>query len=299
MATSITVRADISVGAFDGPLTAYVERSTSATGPWKRIGIVQLTGGRGYFYDNTAPLDTPVWYRFVYLNLAGVETVSGFMVGPVTLDSDGTIILSDPNRPWADIEFSLCASAEALMTQACNPGGAEFVWSRFDGRTQRASVGLFDRLDSQTPADVYGRRKSWDSGARLLTKTLAARDRVDDLFTAGGPLYLRAPAVYGIRDVTIQPQDLADDYLTEAIDQRWPHRIWSFGYTVVDDVLAVQQGTDCANWCAIETFPTFADLTATGQTFGAIAAGETVCPGTSGDGYGLGPYGDGPYGDGG
>jgi hypothetical protein len=39
---------------------AYVERATSATGPWLRIGQVQLTDSAGYFYDNTAPLDVAV-----------------------------------------------------------------------------------------------------------------------------------------------------------------------------------------------------------------------------------------------
>jgi len=258
--------------------TVFVERGTSATGPWTRIGQTEVTGTTGYFYDNTAPYDVPVWYRFVYVTF-GSEIVAPTIVGPLTLAGTGMVVLSDPNRPWADIEFGFCATSESLTAAACSPIGLEFMWARFEGRVRRYDAGLFDRLNSETPADVYARRKNLDSGARLLTKTLDAIDRVYDLFTEGGPLYLRAPAVYGRTDFYVQPYDLAEDYLSDAIDQRFPHRIWAFAYTVVDPVFSIQQGTDCANWCAVkDTFPTFADLTATGDTWADVATGATVCP---------------------
>ncbi|MZE53823.1 hypothetical protein GTY86_35530 [Streptomyces sp. SID5770] len=278
MATYITVPVQIPAGLVPDPLLAYVERGTSATGPWTRLGQAPLTAGRGYFYDNTAPLDTPVWYRYVYPQL-GAEYVSPTVSGPLELESAGTVILSDPNRPWADIEFAFCGSAEALAAAVCGPAGAEFIWTRFDEEVRRADAGLFDRLDAETPADVYGRRKSYDSGARFLTKSLAAATRVYELFTVGGPLFLRAPAAYGVSDVYVQPGDLAKSHLTDRVDQRFPHRLWAFPYTVVDPVHAIQQGTVCANWCALtEAYPTFADLTATGDTWAAVATGVTVCP---------------------
>lgn len=257
---------------------AYVERATSATGPWRRIGQAQLTDSAGYFYDNTAPLDVAVWYRFIYMPF-DEELISDTMVGPLTLAGAGTVILSDPNRPWADIEFTFCATAEALTAAACTPGGAEFIWTRFEPENRRMDAGIFDRLNAETPADVYARRKNFDSGARFLTKTLAAAEQVYELFTVGGPLFLRAPAAYGVSDVYIQPRDLEKAHLSETIDQRHPHRVWAFEYTVVDPVFAVQQGTDCANWCAVsDTFPTFAALTATGDTWADVATGVTVCP---------------------
>lgn len=277
MATFLVVTVTAVPGSI-GPNFAFVERSLTATGPWTRIGQASLSNGTGYFYDNTVPFDTPVWYRGVYLNLADEET-PGAVTGPFTLVSSGNVVLSDPNRPWADLEFGFCATSEALNRAACVPGGIEFVWSRFGSRTRRVDAGLFDRLDSETPADIYARRKNLDSGALVLTKTLDAIDRMYDLFTAGGPLFLRAPAEYGRTDYYLQPGDLTEDHLSELIDQRFPHRLWSFPYTLVDPVLAVQQGTDCANWCVIaETFPTFADLTATGDTWADVATGVTVCP---------------------
>jgi len=278
MTTFLVVPVNVGPLGLPEPTFAYVERGLSATGPWVRIGQTSLINELGFFYDNTVPYDTPVWYRFVYVE-NGFEIVSPNIVGPLTLVGDGNVVLSDPLRPWADIEFGFCDSAEALTAAACNPSGPEFIWARFGDRVRRRDAGLFDRLNSETPADVYARRKNLDSGARFLTKTLDAVDRVYDLFTAGGPVFLRAPAVYGRTDYYLQPHDLAEAYLSETVDQRFPHRVWTFQYTLVDAVFVMQQGTDCANWCAIkDTFPTFADLTATGDTWADVATGTTVCP---------------------
>lgn len=304
MATYLVVHVNFGVGA---PFyVASVERGLSATGPWVPVGQVALInddpspdGGDGYFYDNTVAFDTPVWYRFTQLDEAGTPGAST-IVGPLTLASGGSIVISDPARPWADIEFQLCETTQGVIAAGCAPSGPELVWSRFGNRDRVADAGLFPVLDAERPADIYARRKDHSGTGTFLTKTLAAIDRVYDLFTAGGPLYLRAPAAYGRTDFAFQPGDLSEAFLTELIDQRLPFRLWSFPYVVVDLPLGPQQGTSCANWCAVaETYPTFADLTATGHTWGAIATGETVCPGTTGDGYGFGPYGDGPYGDGG
>lgn len=274
MPTFLTVVVNVGPLGPPEPATATVERGLSATGPWTTVGQVYLLNEIGYFYDNTVPFDTPVWYRATW-----DPNVPGIVTGPFSLAGSGNVVLSDPNRPWADIELGFCPTPEALSAASCTPGGPEFVWSRFGGQSRRVDAGLFDRLDAETPADIYARRKNLDSSAVILTKSLAANQQMYELLTVGGPLYLRAPVEYGRVDATIQPLDVADDYLTELIDQRFPHRIWSFAYTVVDPVFAIQQGTDCANWCAVKaTFPTFAALTATGDTWGEVATGVTVCP---------------------
>lgn len=282
MATFLVVEINVGPLGPPEPTFAFVERALSATGPWTRIGQVDLNNEIGYFYDNTVPFDTPVWYRGVRLApVFGDDPIEvpGPVTGPFTLVGSGNVVLSDPLRPWADLEFGFCATSEALSRAACVPGGVEFVWSRFGSRTRRVDAGLFDRLDSETPADIYARRKNLDSGALVLTKTLDAIDRMYDLFTVGGPLFLRAPAAYGRTDYYLQPGDLTEDFLSELIDQRFPHRIWSFPYTLVDPVFAVQQGTACANWCAVaDAFATYAALTATGDTWTDVATGDTVCP---------------------
>jgi hypothetical protein len=275
---------------------ATLERGLSATGPWVYLRDVGLTGEVGVTFDTTMPLDTPVWYRWV-----GTPGDVEIIQGPFTEVSDGTVLLKDPFRPWANLAFDFCSTPSAANDLVCTPGGPEYVWARFGDEDRRVDAGLFDRLNSETPADVYGRRKDYDSSWRFFTRSLAAKDAVYELFTAGGPLQIQAPAIYGVPDAFMQPGDLRKAYLTDRIDQRIPYRIWSTPVTKVDPIVAGPvQGNVCSNWCAVEeAFPTFADMTAAGGTWMDIAAGTTQCPDGPLDGFGFGAFGDGPFGDGG
>lgn len=280
MASSLVVTIDVSATTTTAPYV-FVDRGLSATGPWKRVGQAPLVSGKGYFYDNTVPFDTPVWYRMSRPTVLpppdNEEPID--IDGPFSLAGNGNIVISDPSRPWADLEFSLCESPSGLIAAACTPTGPELIWTRFGGRTYASDAGLFPILDAERPADVYARRKDHAGSGSFATKTLAAVTAVKTLFTAGGPLYLRAPDVYGDSDFAFQPGDLEEAFLTDRIDQRQPLRLWTYPYVVVDTPVGPQQGTACANWCAIKsTFPTFAALTATGDTWAEIAAGTTVCP---------------------
>lgn len=261
----------------DTQVTATLERGPSATGPWTFIRDLDLTGQVGATYDTTPPPGATVWYRWTGRTNVGAEA---FIVqGPFVIPTDTTVCLRDPLRPWANLSMGFCAGSESLVAAACSPGGLEYVWVGWGQKVRRADAGLFDRFDSETPADVYGRRKNLDSSIRFLTKTLAAKNSVYELFTWGGPIQITAPTEYGWENYFVQPGDLAEDYLADRIDQRLPHRIWSAPVTVVDDAaVGPIQGTACANWCAVEdAFPTFADLTAAGGTWMDIIEGETQC----------------------
>lgn len=247
--------------------TASIERGLSATGPWVLLDSVDLLGEIGTYTDTSTPLDTPVWYRWL-----GQPGAVEIIQGPFTETSNGTVLLKDPCRPWANLEFAFCDSAEQAITVLCTPGGPELIWQGWGRATRRADATLTDVYQDEVPADTYGRRKNRDSSVRFLTKTLAAREAVHALFTAGGPLQLQAPAVYGWEDCFVQPLDLDEDYLFR--DQRRAHRIWDVPITIVRRPICPHQGTVCANWCAVsEAYPTYADLTATGFTWGQIAAG--------------------------
>lgn len=273
--------------------TATVERSTSATGPWTLLDTVTLLGEVGVYYDTSAPLDKVVWYRWT-----GGPGAVQIVQGPFIELGDGSVLLKDPLRPWANISLSFCASPQAALAAACDPQGPDLVWAGFGDEVRRADANLFDVYDAEVPADIYGRRKRLDGSLTILTKTLAASDAVHALFTAGGPLQLQLPPVYGWADAFIQPGDLTRSYLSGARDQRLPYRLWSAPFTIVDRPVGPAQGTALANWCTVaETFATFADLTASGFTWGQVASGEATAPPT--DGFGEGAFGDGPYGDGG
>lgn len=257
--------------------TAILESGPSADGPWAFLREVELTGQVGATYDTTPNDGIPTWYRWT-----GDPGEQIIVQGPVTAPSAGDVVcVRDPLRPWANLAMDFCPTPEALNAAVCGTGGEPFTWVGWGPKVRRVDAGLFDRFDSETPADVYGRRKNLDSSIRFLTKTNAARLAVYELFSWGGPLQITAPAVYGWEPYTVQPGDLTEAYLADPIDQRWPHRLWSAPVTVVDDAGAGPiQGTVCANWCTVaETWPTFADMTAAGGTWMDILEGETQCPG--------------------
>lgn len=275
--------------------TATIERGTSVTGPWTLIGSVDLLAEVGTFFDTSAPLDVNVWYRWT-----GSPGAAVIVQGPYIELGDGSVLIKDPLRPWANLSLSFCSSPQQALSAICEVGGPDLVWVGFGDKVYKADANLFNVYNARVPADIYGVRKRLDGELRILSKTLAAKDAVETLFAAGGPLQLQLPAVYGWPDAFIQPGDLVEAYLSGTRDQRRPFRLWTAPFTVVDQPFGPAQGTECANWCKIaEVYPTFADLTATGYTWAQVASGEAGCPdGIPGeDGYGAGGYGDGPYGD--
>lgn len=274
--------------------TATLERGLSATGPWTFIRTVDLLNQLGQDCDTAAPLDTQVWYRWTG-DPGGTTIVQGPFIEP----SDGTVLLKDPLRPWANISLAFCATPQGVAKALCNPNSPELIWAGFGETVFRADANLFDVYNARVPSDIFGYRKRLDGELRLHSKTLNGRVLIETLFAGGGPLQIQLPAIYGFPDAFVQPGDLTEGYI--ASDQRIPHRSWQAPFTVVDAPMGPVQGTENANWCAVqETFGTFAALTASGFTWAQVASGQAVDSGsTEFDGFGEGQFGDGPYGDGG
>lgn len=248
--------------------TADIYRGLSATGPWEFLRTVPLLAQEAYAFDNTAPLDTPVWYRTV------ADDGTEFIDGPEEIVSDGTAAwLREPGRPWADIELSVCTSPDPL----CDPADA-LSWVGFDTFGRPTDAGLWEILNDEYPADVYARRKNLTTAINFFSRTLAMKVRVYELFTAGGPLFLQLPPEYGWDDAFIQTTaDLAEDYITK--DQSKPWRRWSAPVRTVRRPAGPIQGTGCANWCEVNgAFATYADLTAAAGDWGDVADGSLTCP---------------------
>lgn len=275
--------------------TAYtLGRSTvGPAGPFVILGEnLPLLGERSVFVDTTAPLGVPLYYTGF-----GKETGSAFNVVLGPIEATTSAWLKDPLRPWADIELDFCDTA-AGHSSGCTTPDPAFIWGGLGDQKWNDDAGLFTVLDSETPADVWARRKFADGTMRFFTRTLDAIDRVYDLFTAGGPLLLQLPPEYGWHDRFIQPGQVTQEYGSR--DQRRPLRSWTVPFTVVDRPLGPAQGTACANWCAVqESFSTFGDMTATGMTWLDLLEGDVLCPPGAVDGFGIGSFGDGPFGDGG
>jgi hypothetical protein len=263
------------VGGTGVDTSFQVERSLNG-GPYELIGAgIPLLDERAVYVDNTAPIGVPLGYRFT-----GEQTGDSFTTTATALPELGRVWLKDPLRPWADIPFDFCATGFSPATSpdtTCGDQTPEFVWGGLFDFSANADAGLFDILNAERPADVFARRKFASGTLQFSTRTLAAIDRVYELFTAGGPLQLQLPAVYGWSDTFIQPGDLTWEYGSR--DQRIPLRNWEVPWVIVDQPLGPIQGTVCTNWCAVnDAFATYADLTAFPATWLDMLQGDVLCP---------------------
>ncbi|MYZ35469.1 MULTISPECIES: hypothetical protein [unclassified Streptomyces] len=264
----------------------------SNTGPWEYLQTIPLLSQSAVFFDTGAPLGVNVWYRVV--GVPGTPSAQTFIAGPIQLNATSSVYAVDPLRPWASRAFDFCSTTQG---HTCGNETPAFVWAGFGDRERAADITLLPLTGSETPADVFARRKDHTGSFQVLTRTLEAKEAIYDLFTYGGPVLLQLPPVYGQPDIYVQPGTIREAYISA--DQRRPYRLWTIPYTVVTAPVGPKQGTACANWCAVqEAYPTFADMTAAGGTWQAIATGDTVCGDPEDQaGYGDGLYGDGPYGD--
>lgn len=263
----------VSFASSTGTDTSFtVERALAATGPWTTIQAdVPLLAERAVFVDNTAPIGVNLYYRFT-----GEQSGVVLPGGPYVLPANGHTWIKDPARPWADLRFDTCPTTGPV--NGCTDPSPAYVWGGLSGLGQADDAGLFEILNSDVPADVWGRRKSTTGTLVFFTRTLDATERVYDLFTAGGPLQLQLPDIYGWADAFIQPGELSWEYGSR--DQRKPLRRYEVPFRVVGRPLGPIQGVDCANWCEVEAaFPTFGDMAASGSTWLELAAGNVLCPG--------------------
>lgn len=256
-----------------------------------------LLGEQAYVSDHEAPLDVAVHYSVTS------DTGLTLTAGPFTIVSSGFVWLKDPGRPWADLRLDLCLTPSRSETpESCTVLADPIAWIGFGDRTRAVDAGLFPVLNRERPSDVYARRKDIVTTIMFLSRALPAIASVYDLFTVGGPLLVQVPDVYGMDNVYgqsdryYQPGDLSEELLST--DQRKSLRMWTAPATAVDSPAGPPQGTDTANWCAIEeTYETMGDLAASGYTWGDVADGSASVVPPSFDGYGGGAYGSGPYGD--
>lgn len=226
---------------------------------------LELLGEQAYVYDFEAPLDT-------VLNYEATATPNNVTLtaGPVTIASNGYVWFKDPTRPWVNIRLDFCNQPDTACSDPTDPVAV----IRFGAKTRAMDATLPDILNAEHPADIYARRKDHTTSITFASRTLAAIDSIYTLFTAGGPILIQAPVVYGWPDKYYQPGDLVETPIGP--DQRRPWRLWDVPLVVVDQPTpdALPQGTTCANWCLFEdTFPTFADATATGVTWGGMLDG--------------------------
>lgn len=245
--------------------SVFIERSFDGGITYAPFIDYGLLCEQGYYYDTTMPLDTAITYR-------GTTDDSLVSTCTSTVNSNGFVWFKDPGRPWANIRMDLCTTPTPPATE-CDPPEESIALIQFGSETRAADANLFPLLGVETPGDVFSRRKAPTTSVQFASRTCDAIDAIYTLFTAGGPILIQAPAIYCWPDRFVQPGDLQMDYLSR--DQRRPWRLWSVPLSVVDAPAIVDiQGVVGQTWCDVDaTYATYADLTASGLTWGDI---ETV-----------------------
>lgn len=303
----VTIRSEFTIGATSSPVTALVERSTDGGVTWTAIrggnvltliGPAPLAGNYiGYLVDTEMPLNTAVRYRSTGF-LGGVAIATPpTTAGPVTVTSaDQYTWLKDPARPWADLRINNDCTQQVLCATPTEPA-IVLVADGLGTEGYSGDYTLFPVLNGPKPADVFAYRKAATTSWKVVSQTLTAMNSLETFYAWGGPIFIQLPPVYGWPDRYYQPDRAEVSRLSRDLTQ--PYRQWDVPLTVVNAPVGAAQGTQTNNWCAVDAiYPTYADLLATGLTWGDVMAGAAV-PADLTDGYGFGPYGSGPYGDGG
>ena len=221
-------------------------------------------------------MNTPVRYRSTN-NLGTVTTA-----GPVTVTTAaGESWLKDPARPWANVRIDLCATtpSDAITlvcdTPAPDEPAAVLVAAGLGDETYAGDFTLFPILNRTRPADVFAYRKDVVTSWRIVSRTLATMNTLLTFYAWGGPILIQVPAAYGWPDRYYQPGDVAVSRLSVALDV--PLRLFTVPLTAVDAPVGPVQGTCENNWCGVDAaYATWANLTATGLTWGDIVEGDAV-----------------------
>lgn len=245
--------------------SVLIERSIDG-GPFTQFINYGLLCQQGYYFDTTMPLDVPITYRGTS-NDGFVSTCTS------AVDSGGFVWFKDPGRPWANIRLDLCLTPTPPATPDCAPPEEPIALIQFGSENRAGDFGLFPLLADEYPADVFSRRKAPTTSITFASRTCDAIDAIYQLFTAGGPILIQAPSIYCWPDRFVQPGDLQMDYISR--DQRKPWRLWSVPLAVVDSpAIDNIQGVAGQTWCDVnDTFATYADLTASGLTWGDVVQG--------------------------
>jgi hypothetical protein len=201
-----------------------------------------LAGGGWVGQDYEVPLDDPFYYRASSTDVPGLELLSP----TYTVVGDGRTLLKHPGRP--------------ALNQVVHVATAPSV-------SRPVAQGVFDVLGRPTPVAVSMRRSAPRGELQLTTYTEDERQALLLLLEDGTPLYLQAPADYGVGNVYVSIGDVTEGRM--AGTGFTPERRWSLPFVVVDrptgDALAVGNTwadvlADYGSWDELRAAGTWADV---------------------------------------
>jgi hypothetical protein len=223
--------------------------------PVRSGDLAWAPGGLAVGYDHEAPLGVPVtWYAYPVTGggTEGARSQGAALTIPEPSDSVRDVWLKSLTDP--------AASLRVLVT----------AWPvlEYPARQQRLDV-----IGARSPVITSDVWALGASEATILTETLDERVALLDLVTSGSVLLAQTRGGYGRPDAYLVPGTPSEQMAGDATD---PARIWTVPLTGVDRPPTVGAGLVIPGRSYHDTgvaLPTYADRTATGQTYHQTTVG--------------------------
>jgi hypothetical protein len=240
---------------------------------------VYTSGGYAVLWDTVLPLDIPIYYT------AGSDVSSIVLTSnTITVTGTGAGWLKDPAQPINDIPFTTCPTGTCPLDVDNDDTSVSFL--RIGQAQFQTASGVFAIIDAARPRTVAQTRKARESSLAILSHTLAAEGRVEDILASGRNLFLQLAARYGWAWRTWACDYIAVADVTEerppSPNMTWPHRAWGLPFTLARAPFVPTQLTG-GNGVGVSG-ATYGDATATGRTYAQrTATGNTYLMSSRGE----------------
>lgn len=240
---------------------------------------VYTSGGYVVLWDTVLPLDTAIYYT------AGSDISSVVLTSnTITVTGSGDGWLKDPAQPVNDLFLGTCPRVACPLDVNNDDESVSFLRI---GQAQFASAsGIFPIIDAARSRQVAQTRKARESSLGILSHTLAAEARVEDILASGRNLFLQLTSRYGWAWRTWSCDYIA---VADATEERpptpnmtYPHRGWGLPFALARPPF-VPTGLTAGNGIGVNG-ATYGDATATGRTYAQrTATGNTYLMSSRGE----------------
>jgi hypothetical protein len=232
---------------------------------------VYPSGGTAVLWDTVLPLDVPIFYRATNASSSTILTSN-----TITVTGSGQGWLKDPVEPIHDILLGTCPASVCPLDVDNDDTSVSLLRI---GQAQFASAaGVFPIIDAARSRTVAQTRKARESSLAILSHTLVAEERVEDILASGRNLYLQLASRYGWARRTWYGDYIAVADATEerppSANMTYPHRAWGLPFGLARPPFVPTELTG-GNGVGVSG-ATYGDATATGRTYAQrTATGNT------------------------
>lgn len=269
---------DLTIGEAGQPWNVY-RIYPDGTGTELLGSPVYTSGGYAVLWDTVLPLDTAIYYT------AGNDVTAVILTSnTITVTGTGQGWLKDPAQPINDLLLSTCPAGVCPLDVDNDDTSVSFIRL---GQAQFASAsGVFPIIDAARARTVAQTRKARESTLGILSHTLAAEERVEDILASGRNLFLQLTSRFGWARRTWYGDYIAVGDVNEdrppVPNMTYPHRAWSLPFALARPPWVPTELTG-GNGIGVSG-ATYGDATASGRTYAQrTATGNTYLDAAQGD----------------